>query len=453
MIREREILGIYLDESRPDVFCLKKRLGRWSPGQVIQTFEDLNRSLADQIKGILKGIRPSRRRTICLGIPRKALFLRELSFPQLEPEEAANAVRMGIGLHSHLKPDEIYHDQWAFRRSKKTVVLLVYIPRNFLDPVLRAIRETGHAKSLGPISPASLGLDILLRAGEGAPLPCTCLCRQGDSWIVSLHGVHAWEGSHPVSVPEGGDISEALKGLSKYLPFPFSRYVMAPVYIVGDLAGTTPEVPLRDPCDDLKGLSGISKQTTWGLCAASLGLSSFPSISLQEGPRHQPFRLRIRPYQLVAGALAVAIILATGTQGMRLRERLHSVQKMKNEIAKLERRLSPMLATQKQLDQVNGQLKDLRDFRSERPSALVVLKALADYTPPETWIRTLNLRGDRVRIRAQGSSAVETMGRWRNSPLFSEVKLVSPVTKDSQQREHFSVEIDLITKKGVGHGS
>ena len=453
MIREREILGIYLDESRPDIFCLKKKLGRWSPGQSIQHIEDPNRPLAEQIKGILKGIRPSRRRTICLGIPRKALFLRELDFPQLEPEEAANAVRMGIGLHAHLKPDEIYHDQWAFRRGNKTVVLLVYIPKSFLDPVLRAVRETGHAKSLGPISPATLGLDILLRAGEGAPLPCTCLGRQGNNWVISLHGVHAWKGSHLLSVPEGEDISEALKGLAQYLPFPFSRYVMAPVYIVGDLAGAAPDLPLRDPCDDLKGLSGISKQTTWGLCAASLGLSSFPSISLQKGPRHHPFRLRIRPYQFVAGTLTVAIILATGVEGWRLRERLRSAQEVKQETTKLERRLSPMLNTQKQLDQVEGQLKDLADFRSERPSALVVLKALADYTPPKTWIRTFNLRGDKVRIRAEGSSAVETMGKWRENPLFSEVKLISPVTKDRQQRERFSVEIKLIKKKGIGHGS
>jgi len=39
------------------------------------------------------------------------------------------------------------------------------------------------------------------------------------------------------------------------------------------------------------------------------------------------------------------------------------------------------------------------------------------------------------------------MGKWRENPLFSEVKLISPVTKDRQQRERFSVEIKLIKKK------
>ncbi|NOR04997.1 MAG: hypothetical protein GQ575_01655, partial [Deltaproteobacteria bacterium] len=194
MVREREITGIYLDESKLDVFCLKGRLGKWSSVQLPYTFDDTGRSLAEQVKGVLNAIHPSRRRRICLALPRKNLFLRELSFPQLEPEEAVNAVRMGIGLHIHLKPDEIYHDQWAFKRGDETVVLLAYIPRSFLDPVLRVVRETGHGKSLGPISPATLGLDILLRSSAEASLPCVSLGRQGDGWIVSLHGVYGWEG-------------------------------------------------------------------------------------------------------------------------------------------------------------------------------------------------------------------------------------------------------------------
>ncbi|MBW2164225.1 MAG: hypothetical protein JRF43_07250 [Deltaproteobacteria bacterium] len=39
------------------------------------------------------------------------------------------------------------------------------------------------------------------------------------------------------------------------------------------------------------------------------------------------------------------------------------------------------------------------------------------------------------------------MGKWRQSPLFSEVKLISPVTKDRQQRERFTVEMKLASGK------
>jgi Tfp pilus assembly protein PilN len=451
VVREREIVGIYLDESKLDVFCLKKQLGKWSSIELPYTFDDAGRSQAEQVKGILQAIHPSRRRKICLALPRKSMFLRELSFPQLEPDEAANAVRMGIGLHIHLKPDEIYHDQWAFKRGDETVVLLAYIPKSFLDPILRAVRETGHGKSLGPVSPATLGLDILLRSSTEASLPCVSLGRQGDGWIVSLHGVYGWEGSHYVSVSEEEDVPMGLQKLAQHLPSSFSKIAMAPVYVVGDSGAAILDPPSKDPCNAIKDLSNICGQegkVTWGLCAASLGLSSYPAISLQEGLRRKPFRLRVKPYQFVVGAAAAAIILATGLQGLQLQQQAHSVHKMEQEVKELQERLSPMLSIQKQLEKIENQLKDLRDFRVEKPSELKVLKAVAELTPPETWINSLNIKKDELKVTAEGGSAVKTMGNWRQSPLFSEVKLISPVTKDRQQRERFTVEMKLASGKG-----
>jgi len=451
VVREREITGIYLDESKLDVFCLKGRLGKWSFVQLPYKFDDTGRSLAEHVKGVLQAIRPSRRRKICLAVPRKNLFLRELSFPQLEPDEAANAVRMGIGLHVHLKPDEIYHDQWVFKRGNETVVLLAYIPRSFLDPVLRAVRETGHGKSLGPISPATLGLDILLRSSAEASLPCVSLGRQGDGWIVSLHGVCGWEGSHSVSVSGEEDVSMGLQKLAQYLPFPFSKIGMAPVYAVGDSGTAILDPPPRDPCNAIKDLLNICGQegkVTWGLCAASLGLSSYPAISFQEGIRRKPFRLRVKPYQFMVGAAAAAMISVSGFQGLQLQQRAHSVHKMEQEVKELQKRLSPMLNTQKQLEQIESQLKDLEDFKVEKPSELKVLKAVAELMPPETWIKSFNIRNDKLKVTAEGGSAVKTMGNWRRSPLFSEVKLISSVTKDRQQRERFTVEMKLASGKG-----
>jgi Tfp pilus assembly protein PilN len=451
VVREREITGIYLDEPKLDVFCLKRHLGKWSSVQLPYKFDDTGRSLAEQVKGVLQTIRPSRGRKICLALPRKSLFLRELSFPQLEPDEAANAVSMGIGLHIHLKPDEIYHDQWAFKRGDKTVVLLAYVARSFLDPIIRAVCETGHGKSLGPVSPATLGLDILLRSGAESSLPCVSLGRQGDGWIVSLHGVCGWEGSHSLSVSDAEDVSMGLQELAQHLPSSFSRIAMDPVYVVGDSGASIPDSPFKDPCNAVKELSNLCGQegkVTWGLCAASLGLSSYPAISLHEGLRRKPFHLRVKPYQFVVWAVAAAIILVTGLQGVRLQQRVHSVHNMEQEVEELQESLSPMLNIQKQLEKIENQLKDLGDFMAEKPSELNVLKAVAELMPPETWIKSLNIEKDRLKVTAEGGSAVKTIGNWRQSPLFSEVKLISPVTKDRQQRERFTVEMKLVSGRG-----
>jgi hypothetical protein len=450
-VREKEIVGIYLDEASIDVSCIKKHFGKWSCVELPYKFDDSGRFLVEQVKGLLQSIRPSRRRRICLAISRKNFFLRELSFPQLEPEEAINAVHMGIGLHIHLKPDEIYHDQWAFRRGGETVVLLAYIPRGFLDPILRTIRETGHGKSLGPVSPATLGLDILLRSSAEASLPCVSLGRQGEGWIASLHGIYGWEGSHPISISGEEDVSKGLQKLAQSLPSPFSGIAMSPVYAVGGSGTAISDLSPKDPCNNLKDLADICGQegrVTWGLCAASLGLSSYPSISLREGVRRKPFRLRIKPYQFVAGGAVAAMILATGIQGLRYQKRVYSVHKIEQEVEELQVSLSPMLDTQKRLEQIDDRLKDLRDFRSEKPSELKVLKAIAELTPPQTWIKNFNIKNSKLKISAEGGSAVETMGKWRQSPFFSEVKLISPVTKDREGRERFTVEMKLISGTG-----
>jgi hypothetical protein len=107
-----------------------------------------------------------------------------------------------------------------------------------------------------------------------------------------------------------------------------------------------------------------------------------------------------------------------------------------------------MLDIKKQLEQIDNRLKDLRDFRSEKPSELKVLKAIAELTPPQTWIKNFNIKNGKLKVSAEGGSAVETIGKWRQSPFFSEVKLISPVTKDRQGRERFTVEMKLISGKG-----
>lgn len=226
---------------------------------------------------------------------------------------------------------------------------------------------------------------------------------------------------------------------------------MPPVYAVGDSSAAILDPSPKDPCNAIKDLLNICGQegkVTWGLCAASLGLSSYPAISFQEGVRRKPFRLSIKPYQFVAGAAAAAFILVTGFQGLQFQQRVHSIHEMEQEVEELQERLSPMLNIQKQLEQIENQLKDLGDFKVERPSELKVLKAIAELTPPETWIKNLNIKKDRLKVTAEGGSAVKTMGNWRQSPLFSEVKLISPVTKDRQQRERFTVEMKLVSGKG-----
>lgn len=453
MIGKREIVGLYLGEANVEAYCLRSHWGRWTSVSPPWSQPEAGPPLAEQVRGILSAVRPSRHRTLCLALPRSAFFLREIPFPQLESEEAVSAVGLGIGLHAHLEPDQIYHDQLAIRREGQTVVLVAYTPRSFLDPILRVIRETGHHKSLRTIAPATLGLDCLLRRSKSFVPPCTVLSRQGSDWVLSLHGPGDWEGSHPVSKDAETSLQDALAELSRFLPAPFERLGEKPAYVLGDSAQVTAEeTPLRDPCHALKDLGPLcnhEKRHIWGLCAAALGLSAFPALSLQETPRRRPIHLRLKSFQLAAGGTAVALFLLTGLLGLRVREYRAEVIEREQEMARIKEQLKPLLTTQQEVELLEKRLQDLTSFRQEGPPTLETLKALTELTPADTWIKSFNLKDQKLRLTAEGGSAVEVLGIWRQNPLLTDVKLISPVTKDRLERERFSVEFQLQTTAGA----
>ncbi len=439
-----EILGLFLDDSKLETMCLKKQGGKWRTASLPKPLGESPRSPQEQLRGLLKTIHPAKRRRICLGLSRKLFFLREIDFPQLSPEDATESVRMSIGLHVHLKPEEIYFDQWAFVRDGHTKVLLAYVPRSVLEPLFEIIKDTGHNKSELYACPASLGLDIFLRESAHASFPSLSVGIQGKDMVVSLHGTECWEGSHLLDTGNPGDVAGKLLELSDYLPRPFREHARSPDFFIGFSEKDALELRSKDPCRllrDMEYLCHSVKGFNWGLATACLGLSSYPEISFQEEPRKRPFRLKISMFQMAAALTAAVILWTTGGLVLETVKASRILKQQEIQIQALDKRIEPLRISQKRLEEIEKQINDLNDFKSEYPSALSILKELAELTPDNTWIKSLRLRKNKLRISAEGASAVETMARWRKSPLFSNVKLISPVTKDRYQRERFSVEI------------
>lgn len=448
-----EIIGIYLDEVHPQVYGLKLGRSGWKSSDAPPWPIGQQLPFHEQLRVFLQTIRPSRRRKICLAIPQKHYFLRELPFPQLEPADAMESVRLGIELHAHIEKGEIYSDQFAFKRKGETVVLLSYIRRSVLDPVLKIFSETGHMRSLGPVSPAFVGLDILLRRGKGT-LPCVILGRQSSSWFVSMHGDTAWEGAHPVPVNNerddgAGDMARSLSSLSGYVPAGFARLLTAPAYAV-EHAGLSMDPMPEDPCKALTGISGLCEGKTglsWGLCAAALGLSLYPMLSFQDAPRRLPLVLRMRPYQIIAGAIALTMVLATGVMGFKLYIRSVELKARDVELARLNQELKPLVETKNRIDAIRGEIASMTGFKNEFPRPVEVLRLLTVNTPQDTWIQNFNMKDDKLRITAEGNSASQVTAEWRKLPFCAELKLTSPVMKDNNQKERFSVEITLANQK------
>ncbi len=443
----KEIIGIYVAGHNVEFHCLAKGMAGWRTSDPPWPSGSFSGPAHEQLKSALSLLRPSKRHCFILGIPRSQVFLREVVFEGLTEDEAENAVKLGITLHCHLPPDEIYFDQFAFKREEKTVVLLAYVARKNIEHLLDVFRETGHLNQLRAVIVPEIGLDAMLRRYR-LDLPALSLGMQGDRWVVSLHGEENWEGSHFLPLEGVDRAEEALQKLGSTLPEPFSKVLLLPIYKAGPQQNALNNLT-KSPCEaskEIKALCSKERWPGWALCTAAAGTSSYLPLSLYGRLRKRPVKLRIKPFPIVAILTGLVLAMATGYYGFQYSSISAKVKRLNQQLVKVEKQLAPFKEKEQRLQALVETATDFDDFLRESPSVLQILKALAERTPSDCYIKSLNLRNNRLRVTAQGKSAIDTMASWRRVPIFSDVRLVSPVTKDRKQNERFTVEITIKTR-------
>ncbi len=430
-----EILGIFLGEQQLKYAFLKKKLNKWSREDVALYGEVIGRNSVERLGSLLGQLKPKRGRRLCIAIPRNRYYLRELKFKGLSTDEAENSVRLSVATHIHLPLEDIYFDCWSYKNGNETHVLIAYTKRAFIDSIVEQVERSGHKKSLFCIAPCSLGNDILLRRSEGISFPCISLHLEEYDKILSIHGKDGWLGCHSV---KSEDIREKLHffGFNDDSRLVIFKSDTEDLYLDG-LSGI-------DPCTD-QAIEPLCKDLGWnlGLSAAALGTSIYPQIAFDQRPRKKPLRLRVNALQLALVGIFAILLLFTGIRFYKLIKVSRQLDQNVAVVKELEGRFAPLKAKLEKLQRLKAIEQDMIDFLNERPSLLVILKELAERTPMDAWIKYFTLRNNVLKVSAEGGSAVSTMEAWRKSQLFTSVKLVSPVTKDRQGRERYTVELKI----------
>lgn len=450
-----ELMGIYITDEI-HVARIESRFGKVSlPPQSIppQHGDKPIQSPREQLRELLLSIKPSRLRTICLIIPRRWVFLREIHFPNLSSQEAESALRLGVDAHSHLPKDEIYFDCFAEDKDGGAKAVLFYIPKDTLDPYIEVLKDTGHIKSLKYILPQDIALDTALRSYHDIfSFPAASISyfieKNIPTILITLHGENGWEGSHVINLSTGKSkehIDSHIKQLAEKLDASWRDFVEGAELTIGL---TTEEFPGATPISSKVSL--IKKAVDQGvnifaLCGA-ISLQSYVLISLY-GKRKKPIRLRIQPFYLILGGTTLACVLASGFLGISYLKETQKLQELQKNITELDKRAAPLREVAQKAENLERSAKTLRDFMEERPTMEAVLSELAALTPDDSWIKNLDISGDKIRITAEGKSALDTMAAWRTGKNFTNVQQVSPVTKDANGIEFFSVELTIVSTK------
>ena len=438
----QEYVGIYLGINGTSVVSFKGKRDKPERGlfKVIPVPPGV--PPIEQLKRLLGTLQPTRKRRIAIVLPRRYFFIREIPLENLSPSEAVASVKMSISLHSHLPEEDIFFDVEVFQRDGKTVVLLVYLPRERLSPVIEALKEAGHLKSLHSVIPLGVSLDTVSRELNAPEPPYICLLKDDkDQIILSLHGKETWEGSHPVHQNPGEELLEAVERMRGLLPPPMNDRKMAPLYTALDL--DLKESQPHPVFSQIKRFIGNKwGNNVWHAACAALTATAFPPVSMH-GPRRRPIRFKVKAFHMavaasVAGMLFLSIPLSS--HYVRLKK---EVRRLEVRVNKAEQALVPLKDKVKQVEAVKSQAEEMEEFLKNYPPILDVLEELANLTPEDAWIRTFNLSGDTIRLSAEGPNALAIMSEWRKSRYFEKVRLISPVTRPRNGGERFSVEIRL----------
>jgi hypothetical protein len=260
-----EIFGIFPGPGGTE-FCLLRRKKRTWFREQLPAEHSVGGDHLEETRNMLKLTGYSKKRCVCLGLPREQVFMREVSFPNLSEEQDLDSARLGIGLYCHLEQDEIYHDEWVFMRGDVPCVIIAYTLRRTVVAFIEAVEDAGYARHQITVAPVTVGLDILIRKFAPDELPCVAVGSQGEKLVFSLHGGTGWEGSH---------FTDRDAPAMDMVPAGFGKAARTPTFHIGEAASLSVGVVDAKPLDNImkNSVRSESSEITWGLCAAALGLS------------------------------------------------------------------------------------------------------------------------------------------------------------------------------------
>ncbi|OCC14697.1 hypothetical protein DBT_2012 [Dissulfuribacter thermophilus] len=433
----REFLGIYIGSSETRAAIIKGKIQIIQKGALEIKSPSSGIPPLEQLRRLLKATTPSRKRRITIVLPRRHFFMREIPLESLSPAEAKASVKMSISIHSHLPEEEIFYDTLVFQRNGKTIVLLVYIPKERLMPILEVIKETGHKKSLYAVIPPSIALDTTNRELGFIQEEHLCLFNDEKGLVLSLHGKDSWEGSHKLDEEDGIGSFEKLRGM---LPPPWNN---ENIKVYTSFTSENEAHTLHPLASKLQDIFGEDlNYPIFHAITGALASQAFPPVSMH-GPRRRPIRLKINLFHVATVLSIAAITVLSVPTYKQYMETSREISALEKKLSAKKKKIIPLREQSKKVEEIKKEIEKIESFIKEYPDILDILDEMARLTPDEAWIKSFNLSGATIRLSAEGPNAVSIMSEWRKCPYFETVRLVSPVTKARDGIERFSVEIKL----------
>lgn len=121
-----------------------------------------------------------------------------------------------------------------------------------------------------------------------------------------------------------------------------------------------------------------------------------------------------------------------------------AVNKLREEIAVIEKEATVVENLQAQIDTIIAQTKQLITKKQQSPPVVHILNSLSTLIKDDTWLNYLQYSDGRLQIQGQSPAASALIAVLEGSDLFANARFVSPVTQDRMSGlERFQLTVDV----------
>lgn len=402
-------------------------------------------------------IRPER---IIVGLPRQWCFIKVLSLPVMDEEDARRALAFVLEKHLPVDPDKLAFDYRIItdRRGQDMAVLVGAARKEHVEPLLSALQSKGLEPEA--IVPASLATEAIIKRCR----PWILHARQSlmveeennslgidlfeNGKLVSslLLSLEEESGPEAISNLEGElfrSFSSALKGFESSKDFPW-LYLGAPEG-VAQQAIEALGLPSPTPID-YNALTQASKEVDIRRYHTALGLALYPHIEEPTPMNLTPARLetipqsrRWSPRAVVLGAALATVLGLYGT--IIIRDQLQ-VRRLENFVEALRPQVEEVNQLQREMSQLKAQLEAVESVTTNHTSPLEILRELTLVIPASAWLTETTFNGRELQIRGYAESSQELIGPLEESPLLTNIQFKGTITK-RDGKEHFKISAEI----------
>ncbi len=154
--------------------------------------------------------------------------------------------------------------------------------------------------------------------------------------------------------------------------------------------------------------------------------------------RNRFSRLLIIALAVISSLLLAALLLMPVVTGQ------NQVDELTRQINALAQQTLQVQQQHRQMDQLLDQTEQLVELKQAQPFLNRVLNELTRLLPDNTWLSHFKFKQGKIQIQGQSGAASSLIETLENSPLFENVRFVSPLTQDKRTGlERFRISMEI----------